>query len=122
MGMIQPLEGYVHVDNCKISEIGFLPQQTQLDASFPISVLDTVCSGFWRTSGLFGGIKLDKIERAINALNDVGLSGFENCPAVALSRGQFQRVLFARLMVQEAQSFFWMSPLQQLMIKHALIY
>jgi zinc/manganese transport system ATP-binding protein len=49
-----------------------------------------------------GGIKLDKIERAINALNDVGLIGFENRPAGALSRGQFQRVLFARLMVQEA--------------------
>jgi zinc/manganese transport system ATP-binding protein len=32
----------------------------------------------------------------------VGLAGFENRPACALSRGQLQRVLFARLMVQEA--------------------
>ena len=102
MGMIQPLDGHVCVDECKVSEIGFLPQQTQLDPSFPISVLDTVCLGFWRTSGLFGGIKSDKIELAINALKDLGLAGLENRPAGALSRGQFQRVLFARLMVQEA--------------------
>ena len=26
MGMIQPLEGYVQVNECNVSEIGFLPQ------------------------------------------------------------------------------------------------
>ena len=102
MGMIEPLEGLVHIDACKPSEIGFLPQQTKLDSSFPISVLDTVCLGFWRTSGMFGRIKNDLIERSLRALGDVGLEGFESRPVGALSRGQFQRVLFARLMVQEA--------------------
>jgi zinc/manganese transport system ATP-binding protein len=100
MGMIQQLDGHVCVDECTVSEIGFSPQQTQLDTSFPISVLDTVCLGFWRTSGLCGGIKSDKIECAINALNDMELAGLENRPALALSRGQFQQVLFTRLMAQ----------------------
>ena len=51
---------------------------------------------------MFGRIKNDLIERSFRALDDVGLNGFENRPVGALSRGQFQRVLFARLMVQEA--------------------
>lgn len=102
MGMVRPLDGRVHLVSPDASKIGFLPQQTQLDASFPISVLDTVCTGFWRSVGLFGGIKPDLVDRALAALNEVGLAGFENRPAGALSRGQFQRVLFARLMVQDA--------------------
>ena len=102
MGMARPLDGRVHLVSPDASKIGFLPQQTQLDASFPISVLDTVCTGFWRSVGLFGGIKPDLVDRALAALNEVGLAGFENRPAGELSRGQFQRVLFARLMVQDA--------------------
>ncbi len=102
MGLVQPMEGHIHIEGCAPAEIAFLPQQAQLDTSFPISVLDTVCLGFWRTTGLFGRIKKAQVEQARKALVETGLQGFEERPVGALSRGQFQRVLFARLMVQEA--------------------
>ncbi len=102
VGMLKPLDGHIWVHICQPSEIGFLPQQAQLDTSFPISVLDTVCLGFYRSCGLFGGVSGAMIGQAKRALAEVGLQGFENRPAGALSRGQFQRVLFARLMVQDA--------------------
>lgn len=101
MGLVQPMEGHIHVGGDP-SEIAFLPQQAQLDTSFPISVLDTVCLGYWRASGLFGRISKAQIEQARMALVEIGLQGFEERPVGALSRGQFQRVLFARLMVQDA--------------------
>lgn len=102
VGILSPLEGRVHLHSIASKDIGFLPQQAQLDTSFPISVLDTVCLGFYRATGLFGRITGLMRNQAKEALKDVGLEGFENRPAGALSRGQFQRVLFARLMVQDA--------------------
>lgn len=101
-GAIAPLDGSVHLTGIDKSKISFLPQQAQMDVSFPISVLDTVCMGFWNKSGLFGAVTNDMTDQAISALDHVGLAGFENRPAGALSRGQFQRVLFARLLVQDA--------------------
>ncbi|NQW01640.1 MAG: metal ABC transporter ATP-binding protein [Rhodospirillales bacterium] len=102
MGLLAPLDGHIDLGPWAISDFGFLPQQAQLDISFPISVLDTVCLGFYRDAGLFGGVTPAMIERARTALREVGLEGFEERPSGALSRGQFQRVLFARLMVQDA--------------------
>lgn len=110
MGMLPPLEGHIKLETCRPSDIGFLPQQAQLDASFPISVLDTVCLGFYKASGLFGGINKTMIEQAQTALKEVGLEGFEDRPSGALSRGQFQRVLFARLMVQDSSIIFLDEP------------
>ena len=102
MGMLRPLDGHISLESCSRSEIAFLPQQAQLDTSFPISVLDTVCLGFYRGPYHLGTITSAMIERASLALKEVGLDGFDERPSGALSRGQFQRVLFARLMVQDA--------------------
>jgi len=101
-GAIKPLEGGVRMTGIASDDVAFLPQQAQLDVAFPISVLDTVCMGHWRKSGLFGTITSAMISQAMAALDVVGLNGFESRPAGALSRGQFQRVLFARLLVQDA--------------------
>ena len=102
-GAIKPLDGAVKLIDLNQGDVAFLPQQTQLDASFPISVLDTVCMGCWRQAGLFRSITSAMVDRARAALDVVGLDGFENRPAGALSRGQLQRVLFARLLVQDAK-------------------
>jgi zinc/manganese transport system ATP-binding protein len=59
--------------------------------------------GLWRSKGLFGGISggdRDTIEAAIEA---VGLTGFERRPIGTLSGGQMQRMLFARLLLQDAR-------------------
>jgi len=80
-----------------------LPQTSDIDRSFPISVFDLVGTGLWRKVGFFGGIGKAAREKIAQALDAVGLSGFENRPIGTLSGGQMQRMLFARLLLQDAR-------------------
>lgn len=82
--------------------IAYLPQQAEIDRGFPISVLDCVCLGYWQRLGSLGGLNSAMTEGAQDALRAVGLQGFERRPIGSLSAGQMQRVLFARILVQDA--------------------
>src|SRR5262249_38269141 len=82
--------------------IAYLPQQAEIDRSFPISVFDTVLLGRWSRFGGFAAAKPIDIHDARHAIEAVGLAGFERRPINTLSVGQFQRVLFARLLLQDA--------------------
>lgn len=82
--------------------MAYLPQQTELDRSFPINVHDCVLLGLWSCSGVWGGATPAMLERVRSALQTVGLQGFDKRPVGTLSSGQLQRVLFARLVVQDA--------------------
>ena len=66
-------------------------------------VLDLVSLGHWPRRGAFGAIDAPLREKAREALASVGLSGFEQRRIGELSVGQFQRVLFARVLLQDAQ-------------------
>jgi zinc/manganese transport system ATP-binding protein len=59
--------------------------------------------GLWRKTGLFGGIGQKERKQIHAAIATVGLTGFERRPIGNLSGGQMQRVLFARLLLQDAQ-------------------
>jgi zinc/manganese transport system ATP-binding protein len=48
-------------------------------------------------------VAANELQKALEALSAVGLDGFENRHIGALSAGQFQRVLFARLLLQDAK-------------------
>jgi zinc/manganese transport system ATP-binding protein len=103
VGILKPLAGSISRDGLDVKDIAYLPQIADIDRSFPISVFDFVSTGLWRATGLFGGIgksARDKIERALAA---VGLTGFENRGIGTLSGGQMQRMLFARLLLQDAR-------------------
>ncbi|MBB4953739.1 zinc/manganese transport system ATP-binding protein [Agrobacterium vitis] len=102
MGELRPAEGSVEHTLVR-TDFGYLPQAADINRRFPISVLDTVLLGAWRNSGPFGRIARTDIERARLALQTVGLDGFEKRHIGALSAGQFQRVLFARLLLQDAK-------------------
>jgi len=83
-------------------EIAYLPQQAEIDRRFPLTVLDVVQLGHWPSAGLFGALTVEARGRARVALAAVGLSGFETRRLASLSAGQFQRVLFARMLLQDA--------------------
>jgi zinc/manganese transport system ATP-binding protein len=103
VGAIKPLAGRIERNGVRPEDIAYLPQVAEIERSFPIAVYDMVAMGLWRSKGLFGGIGAkdrDAVERAIEA---VGLTGFEQRPIGTLSGGQMQRMLFARLLLQDAK-------------------
>lgn len=103
VGALSPLEGKVRFDALKREDIAYLPQQSDIDRSFPLSVMDLVAMGLWRKIGAFGSLGRKDRRRVHQAIASVGLTGLEHRPISALSGGQMQRVLFARLMLQNAQ-------------------
>lgn len=102
-GLIKPAEGRVTLSRLDRREIAYLPQQAEVDRSVPLSVFEVVALGHWRRMGLFGGLGTGQVEAAREALAAVGLGGFEARPVGTLSAGQFQRALFARVMLQDAK-------------------
>jgi zinc/manganese transport system ATP-binding protein len=82
--------------------IAYLPQVVEVDRSFPLRVIDVVDFGHWRKIGALHRLTRQDRTASVAAIASVGLAGLEYQPIGKLSVGQFQRVLFARLMVQEA--------------------
>ncbi|WP_298965659.1 zinc ABC transporter ATP-binding protein AztA [uncultured Methylobacterium sp.] len=102
MGEIAPLDGRVLHPGLKRGDIAYLPQAAEIDRAFPVAVYDLVAMGLWRRVGLWRRIRGDDGAVAA-ALDAVGLGGFERRPIGTLSGGQLQRVLFARLLLQDAR-------------------
>jgi zinc/manganese transport system ATP-binding protein len=73
-----------------------------VDRSFPLKVQDVADLGHWRRIGAFGRLAPAHRAKSRAALAAVGLQGLEQRPIEALSVGQFQRLLFARLIVEDA--------------------
>ncbi|MEJ2117978.1 MAG: metal ABC transporter ATP-binding protein, partial [Alphaproteobacteria bacterium] len=101
-GILYPDEGHIHFAG-NVQPVGYLPQTAEIQRDIPMTALELVASGFWYGSGSFGGISAKMRGEAQKALASVGLAGFETCDLLSLSVGQFQRLLFARLAVQNAQ-------------------
>jgi zinc/manganese transport system ATP-binding protein len=101
VGILKPLAGSIE-RGLDIRDIAYLPQTADIDRSFPISVFDFVGTGLWRTTGFFGGIGKAARAKIAQALAAVGLTGFENRNIGTLSGGQMQRLLFARVLLQDA--------------------
>lgn len=103
VGTIKPFAGRIDRNGVSPQDIAYLPQIAEIDRTFPINVYDMVAMGLWRSKGLFGSVGAkdrDTVERAIAA---VGLTGFEPRAIGTLSGGQMQRMLFARLLLQDAR-------------------
>ncbi len=100
-GLHKPEEGRVEL-GVGAARVALLPQQAALDRQFPIACLDVVMLGLWSAVGPFRRVPRALRDRAAEALAAVGLAGFEARPVGSLSAGQFQRVLFARLLLEDA--------------------
>jgi len=103
VGALKPLAGSIERDGLDARDIAYLPQVAEIDRSFPINVYDIVAMGLWRRKGAFGGIGRKDHHAIEAAIAAVGLTGFEPRPIGTLSGGQLQRMLFARLLLQDAR-------------------
>ncbi len=102
-GIKRAAAGRVVLNSCIGHRIAYLPQQSALDRSFPIQVLDLVLLGAWERTHSLRRVSNTDRQRAHAALGAVGLTGLEARPIGSLSAGQLQRTLFARLLMQDAQ-------------------
>ena len=99
LGLISPVTGEIEFgEGLRACEVGYLPQQTQVQKSFPASVLEVVLSGRINSMGMrpFYNRK-DRVD-AVKKLELMGMKGMERRSFQELSGGQKQRVLLARAM------------------------
>jgi zinc/manganese transport system ATP-binding protein len=82
--------------------LAYLPQSSELDRSYPIAVGELVALGAWRAYGSFRPVPQNLGPTIDEAIAAVGLEGLGGRPIGELSVGQFQRALFARLLLQDA--------------------
>lgn len=91
-GLIKPLKGVI---DCPFTRISYLPQNGNFNRTFPISVADILKMGkFVYDKGTYNHQSLK------DALSTLKLTIPLDCPISNLSGGQFQRVLFARILLQ----------------------
>jgi len=97
LGLISPLEGRVlFADGLKQNEIGYLPQQTQVQKDFPASVREIVLSGCLNRCGMRPFYSKREKQMAARNMERLGISGLSGRCYRELSGGQQQRVLLAR--------------------------
>lgn len=91
-------------------EIAYVPQRSQIDWDFPITVLDTVVIGIYPSLGFFKKPKKKEKEWAFQCLERVGMEAFHHRQIGELSGGQQQRVFLARALAQKSEVFFLDEP------------
>lgn len=80
----------------EISNIGYVPQNTNINLNFPISVIEVVMMGQNDIKKRFFGYKKDEKIKALEILDKVNMKEFATSKISNLSGGQRQRVLIAR--------------------------
>lgn len=110
LGIQKPQGGQITFNGFCPCDVAYLAQQNQLDRRFPLTVGDTIAMGLFREVGVFNKFTHDQQEKMQSALEQVGLRSFARTPLQALSGGQFQRVLFARVILQDAPVVFLDEP------------
>lgn len=101
-GLLPLVSGHIDRFGRDAQALAYLPQVSEVDRGFPLRVIDVVNLGHWRRIGALGRLSATAVAASTAAIARVGLKGLEHRSIGALSVGQFQRVLFARLIVQDA--------------------
>ena len=102
MGLVPVSDGRIDRGGLARSQFAYLPQLPEIDRSFPLSVEQTVMFGAWPRTGAFRPLGQKEHDRASHAIAAVGLSGYAGASIASLSIGQWHRVMFARLIMQDA--------------------
>ncbi|MCR5462739.1 MAG: metal ABC transporter ATP-binding protein [bacterium] len=97
LGLIKPMSGEIVFSNeLKKNMIGYMPQETKVDASFPASVYEIVLSGTINKMGKNPFYKKELKKKAIDALKILNIYDIKNRSFQDLSGGQRQKTLLAR--------------------------
>ena len=101
LGLIKPLKGTVSRfdEEAGGGFIGYLPQVSQVDKKFPITVLDIVLSGLMSKRGRFYRYSYEDNDTAHRLLAQMGIGGLAHRTSRELSGGQLQRVFICRALI-----------------------
>jgi manganese/zinc/iron transport system ATP- binding protein len=116
LGLIRPAAGQMLIHGKPYEQqrglVGYVPQRGSVDWDFPTSVLDVVMMGRYGHLGWFKRPGRKDRERALEALEKVGMARYADRQISQLSGGQQQRAFLARALVQDAQIYFMDEPFQ----------
>ena len=108
VGLLVPIAGYIHYYNKEGQEtdnvtVGYLPQKSDIDTMFPISVEEVVLSGLMSQLGWWRRPSRVQRRRVAEVLEKTGLSDLKKSPIGSLSGGQMQRAMFGRAIVSQPE-------------------
>ena len=81
--------------------IGYLPQQSEFDRSFPITVIEVVMSGLQAEKGLWRRYTASDRAKAMQLLEMAGIAEIAERQISEVSGGQMQRALLCRAVILE---------------------
>ena len=90
--------------------VGYVPQRESVDWDFPVDALDVVTMGLYRQIGWCLPVRKRHRQRALEALQRVGLAELAHRQISQLSGGQQQRTFLARALVQDADLYLMDEP------------
>ena len=82
-------------------KIGYMPQVSQFDMRFPISIEEVVLSGLQTERGFFGRYTAKDKELAHKTLEKMGIAELASRPIGEVSGGEMQRALLCRAIISE---------------------
>lgn len=92
------------------SRVGYVPQRESVDWDFPIDALDVVTMGLYNRIGWCLPVRKKHREKALEALEKVGIAELAHRQISQLSGGQQQRTFLARALVQDADLYLMDEP------------
>lgn len=109
--LMKPLSGSViYCPQLRQNEIGYLPQQSDIQRNFPASVYEIVLSGCLNKSGFLPFYTAKQKKKAMHNLELLGISDLKNTCYQELSGGQQQRVLLARSLSSSSKALLFDEP------------
>jgi zinc transport system ATP-binding protein len=101
LGLLKPVKGSMVFNNELLNrkQIGYLPQISTGDITYPVTVADIILSGLMIQKGIISRMSPSDKKKAAMVIEELGLSGMAGLTLNELSGGQMQRVFLGRAII-----------------------